>query len=145
VIENGVRHNQPGGWLRVALAERDGRAELTVENGGDVLDPGHVRDLAQPFRRPRADRTGSARGAGLGLSIVAAIATAHQGTLTLKARDEGGLQVLIELPQPLDAPRRRPPAPDLQPAPEADLPTTSGITDAVTIDPRLAGSGDGTR
>ena len=65
-----------------------------------MLDPSQVHDLAQPFRRLRADRTGSARGAGLGLSIVAAIAAAHHGTLALHAREHGGLRLLIELPGP---------------------------------------------
>jgi len=101
VIDNGVRHNQPDGWLRVALAQRGDRAELTVENGGDPLDPDQVRELGQPFRRLRADRTGSARGAGLGLSIVAAITAAHQGKLSLEARGHGGLRLLIELPRAL--------------------------------------------
>jgi signal transduction histidine kinase len=108
VIDNGVRHNQPGGWLRVALAERGDRVELTVESSGEMLDPSQVQDLAQPFRRLRADRTGSIRGAGLGLSIVAAIATAHNGTLTVRARDQGGLRLLIGLPRsPEAAPRTR--------------------------------------
>jgi signal transduction histidine kinase len=57
-----------------------------------------VAELGQPFRRLGADRTGSDRGAGLGLSIVAAIAAAHGGTLDLRARPEGGLLVSIGLP-----------------------------------------------
>jgi hypothetical protein len=99
VIDNGVRHNQPDGWLRVTLTERGDLARLTVESGGEPLDPAQVDELAQPFRRLRADRTGSARGAGLGLSIVAAIAAAHGGALALHAREEGGLQVVIDLPR----------------------------------------------
>jgi signal transduction histidine kinase len=58
-----------------------------------------VAQLAQPFQRLGADRTGSDRGAGLGLSIVAAIAAAHGGTLDLRARPEGGLLVSIGLPR----------------------------------------------
>jgi signal transduction histidine kinase len=62
-----------------------------------------VEQLAQPFRRLGADRRGAARigsddGAGLGLSIVAAVAAAHGGTLDLSARAEGGLRVGISLP-----------------------------------------------
>ena len=102
VIDNGVRHNQPDGWLRVTLAEHGDLARVTVESGGEVLDPAHVQELAQPFRRLRPDRTGSARGAGLGLSIVAAIAAAHGGALALQAREEGGLRVLIDLPRRRD-------------------------------------------
>jgi signal transduction histidine kinase len=99
VIDNGVLYNQPDGWLRVTLAERGDLIRLTVESSGDMLDQAQVDELAQPFRRLRADRTGSARGAGLGLSIVAAIAAAHGGALALRAREHGGLRVLIELPR----------------------------------------------
>ena len=60
--------------------------------------PGQAAGLGQPFRRLGADRTGSDRGAGLGLSIVAAVVEAHGGTLSLNARAEGGLQVSISLP-----------------------------------------------
>ena len=98
VIDNGIRHNMPGGWLRVSAREGGRRVRVTVENGGPPLDPDQVGELARPFRRLGAERTGSARGAGLGLSIVSAIATAHAGSLTLHARPEGGLRVEVELP-----------------------------------------------
>lgn len=99
VIDNGVRHNQPDGLLRVTAAELGALARLTVESSGEMIDPAQVADLAQPFRRLPADRTGSARGAGLGLSIVAAIAGAHGGALALHARENGGLRVVIDLPR----------------------------------------------
>ncbi|HEY4027261.1 MAG TPA: ATP-binding protein, partial [Candidatus Dormibacteraeota bacterium] len=99
VVDNAVRHNEPGGWIRVATGVEGGLARLVVETGGAVLDQGEVAQLAQPFRRLGADRTGSDRGAGLGLSIVAAIAQAHGGTLDLHARAEGGLRAGIVLPR----------------------------------------------
>ena len=98
VIGNAVRHNRDGGWIRVTTTAGDGAARLVIENGGDVLDPAQVAGLAQPFRRLGADRTGSDDGAGLGLSIVAAITDAHGGTLELEARPGGGLTVTITLP-----------------------------------------------
>jgi signal transduction histidine kinase len=98
VVDNAVRHNEPGGWIRVATGVTGGLARLVVETGGAVLDQGQVAHLAQPFRRLGADRTGSDRGAGLGLSIVAAIAEAHGGAIDLHARAEGGLRVGIVLP-----------------------------------------------
>jgi signal transduction histidine kinase len=98
LVDNGVRHNQAGGWMRVTLRDAGGRARLTVETGGPPLDQALVDELAQPFRRLRSDRTGSVQGAGLGLSIVAAVATAHHGALTLRAREQGGLRVVIDLP-----------------------------------------------
>jgi signal transduction histidine kinase len=97
VIENAIGHNHDGGWIRV-ITGTDRFAWMIVETGGAVLDPRLVAHLAQPFRRLAADRTGSGQGAGLGLSIVSAIAAAHGGVLDLQARPEGGLRVGIGLP-----------------------------------------------
>jgi hypothetical protein len=98
VIGNAVCHNADGGWIRIATQTDGNRASLVVENGGRILEQRQVDELAQPFRRLGADRTGSDQGSGLGLSIVAAIAEAHGGTLDLRARDGGGLRVCVELP-----------------------------------------------
>jgi len=98
VLDNAIGHNRDGGWISVTTGADGHLARLVVETGGDVLDADQVARLAQPFRRLGADRTGSDHGSGLGLSIVEAIATAHGGTLGLRARPEGGLRVAIALP-----------------------------------------------
>lgn len=102
VIDNAIRHNEPGGWIRVATEAAgggDGRVRVVIENGGRHLRADDLAELAQPFRRLGAERTGSQNGHGLGLSIVAAIADAHGGELDLQARAEGGLRVSIDLPR----------------------------------------------
>jgi signal transduction histidine kinase len=98
VIENAVRHNQPDGFINVACEIHDGTARLIVDSAGAVLDQRNVAQLAQPFRRLEIERTRSENGVGLGLSIVAAVAAAHRGTLELHARAQGGLRVQITLP-----------------------------------------------
>jgi signal transduction histidine kinase len=103
VIDNAVVHNRPGGWLRVTTALEDERARLVVENGGPTLDPEQVERLRQPFQRIGAERTGSDKGAGLGLSIVAAVADVHGGNLDLEALGDGGLRVTITLPLAITA------------------------------------------
>jgi signal transduction histidine kinase len=99
LVDNAIVHNHHGGWVRVATSDEPGFVELVVETGGAVLDQEHVDRLAQPFRRLAADRTGSDRGAGLGLAIVAAITEAHGGRLRLQARPGGGLRVAVSLPR----------------------------------------------
>jgi signal transduction histidine kinase len=98
VVDNAIGHNRDDGWISVTTGADGCLAHLVVETGGDVLDADQVSQLAQPFRRLGADRTGSDHGSGLGLSIVEAIAEAHGGTLELHARPEGGLRVGIALP-----------------------------------------------
>ena len=101
LIENAVRHNQPDGSIELTLAPLTRQqAQLTVDTSGPVLDPSAVAALAQPFKRLGQDRIGSHNGHGLGLSIIAAVAAAHNGSLELQARPEGGLRVRITLPGP---------------------------------------------
>ncbi|WP_433177824.1 sensor histidine kinase [Actinoallomurus sp. CA-150999] len=103
LIDNAIRHNEDGGWIRVATVADGENAHLMVETGGEVLDPRQVAELTRPFRRLGADRTGTGDGTGLGLSIVAAVATAHGGTLDLRARPDGGLRVGVSLPSVVHA------------------------------------------
>jgi signal transduction histidine kinase len=76
---------------------------LTAATDGRAIERDEATLLAEPFRRLGADRTGSEDGVGLGLAIVAAIAAAHHGTLDLRARPQGGLAAVVELPR-ADAP-----------------------------------------
>jgi len=98
LIDNAVKHNVTGGWVRAATRTGTGTAELTVSNGGQPIPPGQVPGLFEPFRR-LTGRTGSNQtGTGLGLSIVASVATAHRGHAQAHARPDGGLDVQITLP-----------------------------------------------
>jgi signal transduction histidine kinase len=99
LVENAVRHNRPGGWVEVDTGRAGPLAVIRVANGGPPIPPDQVATLFEPFRRLNPDRTGSHRGAGLGLSIVRSVATAHGGTATAKALPEGGLEVRVELPR----------------------------------------------
>jgi signal transduction histidine kinase len=89
LVENAVRHNEPGG--RVQVTTRAGL--VRVENTGAVIAPEDVRRLAEPFERLGRDTDGP--GAGLGLSIVRAVADAHGATLRLDPRAGGGLEVTV--------------------------------------------------
>jgi signal transduction histidine kinase len=99
VIENAVRHTEPGGTIKLTLSPVDRQlTQMIVDSTGQMFDQHAVAELAQPFKRLRQDRTGSQNGHGLGLSIVAAVAAAHGGSLELSPRAEGGLRVQITLP-----------------------------------------------
>ena len=74
-------------------ASRAGEAELAVANTGPVVPAEEVERLLQPFQRLAGDRVGHGDGLGLGLSIVAAIANAHEAALDVRAGADGGLEV----------------------------------------------------
>jgi signal transduction histidine kinase len=104
LVDNALRHNVPGGRIEVgtrtvgATATVGGTAVLTVANTGPVVPPEAVDRLFQPFQRLGTGRSGRGDGLGLGLSIVQAIATAHDATITTSARPEGGLVITVAFP-----------------------------------------------
>ncbi|MEU3726072.1 ATP-binding protein [Streptomyces sp. NPDC031705] len=99
LLANAVRHNRPGGRVRVATSAK---GVLTVSNTGPLIDPGDVPRLLEPFRRRAERRHTAGEGAGLGLSIVASIARAHGARLLAEANPEpdGGLTVRVRFPAP---------------------------------------------
>ena len=97
LVDNAVRHNQPGGWVQVATGMRGDAAYLAVTNGGPAIEPGLAPLLFEPFRR-LCDPVAGRPGAGLGLSIVRSVAVAHHGDVIARARPAGGLDVSILLP-----------------------------------------------
>ncbi|MFD0534777.1 sensor histidine kinase [Actinomadura luteofluorescens] len=146
LVENAIRHNRDGGEVRVATRGRDGWAELTVANTGPVVPAYEVETIFEPFRRLGNDRVRSDRGAGLGLSIVRATATAHGGAVTAAPRPEGGLVVTVRLPGraatrwmpcPPQGPRQPPPA-EAVPTVEADARGRSADTARATAVPTRA-------
>jgi two-component system, OmpR family, sensor histidine kinase VanS len=99
LVHNAIVHNVPdGGWVRVTTGTAAGAAELTVENSGEVLRPQLVATLTEPFQRGSERVSGDHAGVGLGLAIAQSVARAHDGTLALSARPEGGLRVTVQLP-----------------------------------------------
>jgi signal transduction histidine kinase len=103
LVENAIRHNiTPGGWVEVVTSTDDRGPALRIANTGQVLDPGMLPALFEPFRRQGGERLSRPKGLGLGLSIVTAVVTAHGARLQAAARIEGGLDLEVRLP-------RRPP------------------------------------
>ena len=102
LVDNAVRYNVPGGWVRVKSGASGDRAVLEVSNTGPVVPGYEIPGLFEPFRRyPRRQAGGGPAGAGLGLSIVRAIVTAHGGEVTAAPNPGGGLIVTVALPRPL--------------------------------------------
>src|ERR671922_201096 len=67
-------------------------------DNGELVTPQRVATLAEPFQRgTRRIRTDHA-GVGLGLAIVKSITEAHDGTLSLVPRPDGGLRATVQLP-----------------------------------------------
>jgi signal transduction histidine kinase len=98
LIDNAIRHNTTEGRIDVTTTTDAGQPILSVANSGPAVPPEELDRLRRPFQRLGADRTHQGDGHGLGLSIVYAIATAHEATVTVQARPDGGLEVEVGFP-----------------------------------------------
>jgi len=86
LLDNAVRY-EPGGRVEISTRVQGDKAIVSIANNGPVIPPEQVHRLFDPFQR--LDRTRVDDHHGLGLSIVRAIAIAHDATLTANARPQG--------------------------------------------------------
>ena len=94
LTENSLRHG--AGTIRLTAAEHDATLELEVTDEGPGFPPEFVPHAFERFRR--AEQSRSSGGAGLGLAIVAAVASAHGGTTRIAERPGGGAAVSLRIP-----------------------------------------------
>jgi signal transduction histidine kinase len=98
LLDNAIGYNEPGGKVEIRTASVDRHAVLCVANTGPRVPSQEIERLFEPFQRLARERTAPDRHRGLGLSIVRAIATAHDGTVTAEPEPDGGLVVTVSLP-----------------------------------------------
>lgn len=97
LVENAVRYADRGGAVELATGLEGGAAVLRVANSGPRVSAADAARLVEPFERGGRHGDDSA-GAGLGLSIVRAVAEAHGGRLRVAPREGGGLVAEVAIP-----------------------------------------------
>jgi hypothetical protein len=109
LLDNAIKYGAPGGnpgkagdgAIDLSLEQTDGRAEIVVADHGPGIPPPDRERALKRFVRLEASR--SLPGSGLGLSLVAAVARLHGGSLTL-ADNQPGLKAVLALPCRPDRP-----------------------------------------
>jgi signal transduction histidine kinase len=98
LADNAVRHTRPGEpiWLGSSLA--DDQARLWVRDEGPGVDPADRERIFARYVRAKPTDRSRADGAGLGLSIVRAIAEAHGGWAELDSSPGAGSTFTIVIP-----------------------------------------------
>jgi signal transduction histidine kinase len=96
LLENALRHTDPGTAVEATVERVDGEVVLAVEDDGPGI-PHELRDkVFERFFRGAGDRSGSS---GLGLAIVRAVATSHNGEVRLEPPLDGrGARFVVRLP-----------------------------------------------
>lgn len=95
LTHNALRHTPAGGRVRLRADTSQDGAHLIVTDTGPGVPEHKLPTLFDRFTRTDDART--AGGAGLGLAIVAAVATAHHGSAIARNLPDGGLEIHITL------------------------------------------------
>jgi two-component system OmpR family sensor kinase len=104
LLENARQHTPPGTAVHVRLAREGDRAVLEVADEGPGLPAGAAERVFERFYRADPARSRVTGGAGLGLSIVAAITAAHGGSVQAGGRNgDPGARFTVTLPVPSPA------------------------------------------
>ncbi|NUS11854.1 MAG: HAMP domain-containing histidine kinase, partial [Streptomyces sp.] len=115
LVGNAVAHTPPGSPVRIGVGTQDAHGVLEVADTGPGLTAAQAARVFERFYRTDASRTrATGGGAGLGLSIAAALITAHGGHIELDTSPGHGATFRIRLPPPpptADPPAHPDPAP----------------------------------
>nr|WP_104635868.1 HAMP domain-containing sensor histidine kinase [Streptomyces sp. MH60] len=97
LAQNAVQHTTTGQRVRMGSRADGPRVELYVADSGPGVQPQDAEVIFERFRRGTARRGVRGTGAGLGLSIVRAIAEGHGGRVDLRTTEGGGATFVLTL------------------------------------------------
>jgi signal transduction histidine kinase len=92
LVDNALRHSPNGGTVEIEVGQHEVGAVLTVRDSGPGAPDSALETMFDRYTRA-GPRTGAA---GLGLSIVAAVARSHDGSVQARNRPKGGLEITVE-------------------------------------------------
>jgi two-component system OmpR family sensor kinase len=99
LLSNVRAHTPPGTSVRVTVGSANGDAVIEVQDSGPGLSAEHRDRVFERFYRADQSRSRASGGVGLGLSIVAAVAEAHGGSVTALSEPDGGATFRIVIPR----------------------------------------------
>ena len=98
LVRNALVHTPQESPIEIAVSSQDGTGRMSVTDHGPGLAAEEMDRIFEPFYRADPSRSRDSGGAGLGLSIVSAVVTAHGGRVGVHETDGGGATFEVELP-----------------------------------------------
>lgn len=127
LVSNALSHTPEGSPVEVIGAVTEGGVRLQVVDHGAGVPAEERAKVFGRFWRADGSRQRSRGGAGLGLSIVAAVVTAHGGRVLVAETEGGGATFVVDLP----ASPQRGDEEESGDTPKWDASTLSGISSSV--------------
>lgn len=97
LLDNAIKYTPPGGSVAISAKTQGAEVFVAFRDTGIGI-PAHEQDRIWT-RLFRGDKSRSARGLGLGLSLVKAVVEAHQGKVTVTSNEGSGSLFQVALPR----------------------------------------------
>ncbi len=98
LVDNAVKYNKPGGYVKVTVEQNNGYAGVTVSDSGVGIPKESCDRVFERFYRVDKSRSRKIGGTGLGLSIVKHIVGLYKGSVSLESEEGIGTKIRITLP-----------------------------------------------
>jgi two-component system sensor histidine kinase BaeS len=97
LLENSLRYTDSPGTLAISTSNEEDHVVVVVSDSAPGIDPESIDKIFDRFYREELSRSREKGGAGIGLSICAAIVEAHSGSISAQASNLGGLLIEVKL------------------------------------------------
>ena len=98
LIENGIKYNRDGGWVRVYLNADHKYFYFKVEDSGEGIDEEHQEHIFERFYRVDKARSRETGGTGLGLAITREVILLHKGAVKVHSVPGEGTTFTVRIP-----------------------------------------------
>jgi two-component system, OmpR family, phosphate regulon sensor histidine kinase PhoR len=95
LVENGVRYNNAGGFVKVNIIDDKKSTKLIVEDNGIGIEEEHQARIFERFYRVNKSRSRETGGTGLGLAIVKHICLLYKADIELKSKYGVGTTITV--------------------------------------------------
>ena len=95
LCDNAIKYNNPGGNVKVSIAQEHGEVLLNVQDTGIGIAPEHQDKVFERFYRVDKSHSKQSGGTGLGLSIVKHAVQYHHGKITLESELNKGTTISV--------------------------------------------------
>ena len=96
LCDNAIKYNQPGGRVKVTIAQKSSKVLLSVQDTGIGISPEHQEKVFERFYRVDKSHSRQSGGTGLGLSIVKHAVAYHKAEIQLESTHGKGTTITIQ-------------------------------------------------
>lgn len=99
LVANALKFTPEGGRIQIDVKDLGDQTQLRVTDTGLGIDPKDLPNIFERFYRADVSRNRSTGGAGIGLTLVKAIAEAHGGSVAVASELDKGTVFTVKLPK----------------------------------------------